>query len=178
MELEFDCGVEGSFSLLVTLKFLSNMISSSLSSSPKRVIAGHANPNSESVRLMNRFSHFILKRKIELSDFGRCLISSLGPGSAAKKSQRAKPAERKSGNGEGWPPLPSLQSTALSTIVFLFFCFFLFYFVFSFFHHWGAWSQAFEISNKTVSRCNSISTEPLPRRSLITVVIFLAPAIS
>ena len=125
MELEFDCGVEGSFSLLVTLKFLSNMISSSLSSSPKRVIAGHANPNSESVRLMNRFSHFFLKRKIELSDFGRCLISSLGPGSAAKKSQPAKPAERKSGNGEGWPPLPSLQSTALSTIVFLF-CFFSF----------------------------------------------------
>lgn len=123
MELEFDCGVEGSFSLLVTLKFLSNMISSSLSSSPKRVIAGHANPNSESGSLMNRFSHFILKRKIELSDFGRCLISSLGPGSAAKKSQRAKPAERKSGNGEGWPSLPSLQSTALSTIVFLFFVF-------------------------------------------------------
>ena len=72
MELEFDCGVEGSFSLLVTLKFLSNMISSSLSSSPKRVIAGLANPNSGSVRLMNRFSHFILKRKIEFTDFGRC----------------------------------------------------------------------------------------------------------
>ena len=123
MELEFDCGVEGSFSLLVTFKFLSNMISSSLSSSPKRVIAGHANPNSESVRLMNRFSHFILKRKIELSDYGRSLISSLGPGSAAKNSQRPKPAERKSGNGEGWLPLPSLQSTALSTIVFLFFVF-------------------------------------------------------
>ena len=72
MELEFDCGVEGSFSLLVTLKFLSNMISSSLSSSPKRVIGGLANPNSGSVRLMNRFSHFILKRKIKLTDLGRC----------------------------------------------------------------------------------------------------------
>ena len=72
MELEFDCGVEDSFSLLVILKFLSNMISSSLSSSPKPVIAGLVNPNSGSVRLMNRFSHFILKRKIELTDFGRC----------------------------------------------------------------------------------------------------------
>ena len=129
MELEFDCGVEGSLSLLVTLKFLSNMISSSLSSSPKRVIAGHANPNSESVSLMNRFSHFILKRKIELSDFGRCLISSLGPGSAAKNlSERSQPSGSL-GTGKGGLPYP-LFSPPLSRRLYFCFLFFLFYFVF------------------------------------------------
>ena len=182
-------------------------------------------------------------------------------------SERSQPSGSL-GTGKGGLPYP-LFSPPLSRRLYFCFVFFLFYFVFSFFHHWGAWTQAFEISNKTVSRCNSIqlfrgrlsgkvhatilksivggfefsfffqrnlkelvrkamqmclrvlkesnksrfdsysrqepctdhipyylsglsrahffpttfleiavSTEPLPRRSLITVVIFLAPAIS